>query len=291
MALVAIAEILRGLLGPLVGLGEQHAVGVVGIHGGADRLEYGMGLGEVLAVRALALHEVGDGVETQPIDTHVEPVTHDVEDSLEHLRVVEVEVGLVRVEAVPIERLGLLVPGPVRLLRVEEDDAGVLVLLLRVGPDVEVARLRTRLGHARLLEPWVLVRGVIDDQLGDDADAAVVRGLDEGLEAARGAVGRVDPAVVRDVVTVVTQRRGIERHHPDRGGAELLYVIELLRDPDEIADAVVGRIEEALDVQLVDDRVAVPLRVGAIDHRPPFQSAGGARRQITAERSNGSSAI
>ena len=238
-----------------------------------------------------ALHEVGDGVETQPVDAHVEPVAHHVEHRLEHLRIVEVEVGLVRVEAVPVERLGLFVPGPVRLLGVEEDDPRVLVLFNGVGPDVEIARVRSRFGVARLLEPGVLVRGVVDDELGDDADAALVRRLDERLEVVERAVGRVDPAVVRDVVAVVTQRRRIERHHPDRRGAQLLDVVELLRDADEIADAVVGGIEEALDVQLVDDRVAVPLRVAAIDHRPPFQSAGGARRQITAERSNGSSAI
>ena len=136
----------------------------------------------------------------------------------------------------------------------------------------------------------MLVGGVVDDELGDDADAAVVRGLDEGLEVPGHAVGRIDAAVVGDVVAVVAQRRGIERHHPDRRGAEVLDVVELLRDAGEVADAVVVGVEEALDVQLVDDGVTVPLRVAAIDHRPPFQSAGGLRRQITAERSKGSSA-
>ena len=41
--------------------------------------------------------------------------------------IVEVEIGLMRVEAVPVIGLRDRVPGPVRRLRVEEDDPGILV--------------------------------------------------------------------------------------------------------------------------------------------------------------------
>ena len=40
-------------------------------------------------------------------------------------------------------------------------------------------------------------------KLGDDADPAIVRRLDEGLEILRHAVGWIDPAIVGDVVAVV----------------------------------------------------------------------------------------
>jgi hypothetical protein len=104
VALVALAEIFLGVLRPLVRLGEQEAVGVVRVDLGADLLQDVVGLGQVLVVRALALDEVGHGVEPQPVDAEVEPVAHHLDDRLEHLGVVEVQVGLVAVEAVPEDR-------------------------------------------------------------------------------------------------------------------------------------------------------------------------------------------
>ena len=73
MAFVALAEIGARVLRPLVGLGEQHAVGIVRVELGADLLQDLVGLGQVLVVGALALDEIGDGVEPQPVDAHVEP--------------------------------------------------------------------------------------------------------------------------------------------------------------------------------------------------------------------------
>ena len=73
VALVAVAEVRRRVLGPLVGLGQQHAVRVAGVHVLAQPLEDLVGLGQVLAVGALALVEVRHGVEAQAVDAHVEP--------------------------------------------------------------------------------------------------------------------------------------------------------------------------------------------------------------------------
>ena len=129
VALVAIAEIFGGVLRPLVGFGEQHAVGIMRVDFSADFLDDGVRLGQILAIRAVALHEVGDRVEAQSIHAHVEPEPHRVENGLEHFGIVEVQVGLMVVEPMPEERFGLLVPRPVRSLAVEEDDARVLELL------------------------------------------------------------------------------------------------------------------------------------------------------------------
>src|SRR5207237_7690080 len=57
------------------------------------------------------------------------------------------------------------------------------------------------------------------------------------------------------------QWRGVERQEPQRGDPEILQVIELAREPLEIADPVIVGVKERLDVQLVDDRVLVPKRV------------------------------
>ena len=136
------------------------------------------------------------------------------------------------------------------------------ILLVGVGPDVEVARGRAGLGLPRALEPRMLVGGVVDHQLGDDAHAALVRGGDEVLHVGHRAVLGMDVAVVGDVVAVVAPRRGIERQQPDRVDAEIGDVVELGDQAGEVADAVVVGIEERLHVQLVDDRVLVPELVG-----------------------------
>ena len=111
------------------------------------------------------------------------------------------------------------------------------------------------------LEPRVLVGGVVDDELGDDLQPAPVRFAHERAEVVARAVVRMHVVVVGDVVAVVAQRRRIERQQPDRVDAELLDVVELVGQPAEVADAVVVRVEERLDVQLVDDRVLVPERI------------------------------
>src|SRR5205085_10613060 len=53
-------------------------------------------------------------------------------------------------------------------------------------------------------------------------------------------------------------RGPIEREQPENVDAEVLQVVELARQSLEIADAVVVRVEERLDVRLVDDAVFVP---------------------------------
>ena len=73
-------------------------------------------------------------------------------------------------------------------------------LLLR--PDVPVAILRVGIA-ARLLEPRVLVGGVVDDEVDDHADAALLGRVGELDEVAERAVARVDAVVVGDVVAVV----------------------------------------------------------------------------------------
>jgi hypothetical protein len=67
--------------------------------------------------------------------------------------------------------------------------------------------------------------------------------------------------VVGNVIAVILLRRRIEGHEPDRIDPEVADVAEFGGQPLEIADAVVVRIEERLDVELVDDGVLVPKRI------------------------------
>ena len=218
--------------------------------------------GQVLVDRAFALDQVRNRVEPERIDTEVEPEPHDVEDRRQHLGVVEVQVGLVGKEAVPVVLPGNRIERPVRFFGVRKDDARARVLRIGVAPDVIVAFTGAFRCTAGALKPWMLVGRVVDDELGQHADVQRVRGVDELLEVVQRAVDRIDRRVVGDVVPVVSKRRRIEREQPQAGDAEVVQVGQLLREAGEIADAVRVAVVEGADVHLVDDRVLVPERIG-----------------------------
>ncbi len=166
-----------------------------------------MRLGEVLAVRPVALVEVRHRVEPEPVEPEVEPEAQDVQHLLLHLGVVVVQVGLVREEAVPVVLPAHRVPRPVRRLGVDEDDARLAPARVVVAPHVTVAVGPVRFGAARL-EPRVIGARVVHDQVGDHAHAALVRLVDELLEVVDRPVVGVDPEEVGDVVAAVASGLG-----------------------------------------------------------------------------------
>jgi hypothetical protein len=216
---------------------------------------------QVLVIRAFAHAQIRHRVEPQRVDAEIEPELHDVDHGIDDGGVVVVEIGLVRKKPVPVVLAGDRIVRPVRFLRVGEDDPRLGKRAIRVAPDVEGALGRSRGRAAGALEPGVLIGRVIDDQLDENPDVPRVRGADQLREIVERAVGRVDVAVVGDVVSVVAQRRRKEGEQPEARDADPLQVVELLRDALEIADAVVVAVEERLDVRLIDDRVLVPERI------------------------------
>ena len=125
------------------------------------------------------------------------------------------------------------------------------------------------------LNQAMLVRGVIDDEVDDDADAALLAAMGELDEIAERAVARIDAVIVGDVVAVVLAGRGLKRHQPDRGDAEPVQIIEPAHQALEVADAVAVGVHVGADGQAIDDTVLVP---EVVDHASgcacPGQSTG-----------------
>ena len=257
-----LAEVLLGVFRPHVGLGQQHAVRVFGIQRGADLAQDGVGFRQVFVRGAGAFDQIRHCVQTQAVHAAVQPEAHHFQHRFQHRRVVEVEIGLVRIEPVPEVLAGHRVPGPVGLFGIAKNDARAFVFLVGIRPDVEVALRRTSRRVAGALKPRMLIGGVVDHQLGNDADAARMRLRHQLLEVGDGAVVRMHRHVFGDVVAVVAARAGVERQQPDRVHAQFGDVVELGNQAGEIADAIVIGVEERLDVHLVDDRVLVPKLVG-----------------------------
>ncbi len=107
----------------------------------------------------------------------------------------------------------------------------------------------------------MLVRGVVDDQFGDDAQPTAVRLGDELACIGQLTVIRMHIAVLGDVVAVVAPRRGIEGQQPDGVHAEAGDVVQFLDQAGEVADAVTVGVVKRLQMQLVDHRILVPERV------------------------------
>ena len=105
---------------------------------------------------------------------------------------------------------------------------------------------------------------MIDHQLRDDAQTARVRRIEKRLKILQRSVARMHVEIIRDVVTVIAQRRRIKRQQPDRGDAELVEIVELLDQPAKIPYPVAVAIVKGLNMQLVDDCVLVPERIACV---------------------------
>ncbi|MNS97004.1 hypothetical protein D3C72_1313260 [compost metagenome] len=177
--------------------------------------------------------------------------------------------------------LDFLVLGGLELGQGAEAPPGVVVGLgvvhHRVVPDGVVVPvlggLAVLLG---VLEPDVVVAGVVEHAVDDHLDAVLVKLADQALELGVGAEARIDLHVVGRVVLVV--RAGLEeRVEVDRVDAHRLQVGDLLAHAGEVtahevvevglgvpghgALGVVGLVAvgEALGEDLVEDRVFDPL--------------------------------
>ncbi len=262
VAFVALAEIGDGVLRPLIGLGQDHAAGILAVHMLAQFFQEDVRLGQVFAVGAFPLVEIRHGVQAETVHSHVEPEFHGLKDRLADFRAIVIEVRLMRVEAMPEVRFSHRVPGPVGGLGILEDDARFAILVRRIAPDVEIAPHRARRRAPGALEPGVLVGGVIEDQFGDDAQTAVMGLPQKIVEILQSSVSGMDASIVGNIVTVIAQGGGIKGQHPDGRHAQIAQVIELLGEAREVADAVVTAVAKGANMHFVDDGFFVPGGIG-----------------------------
>ena len=107
----------------------------------------------------------------------------------------------------------------------------------------------------------MLVRGMVQHELGDDPQPALLGLAHERFEIRQRAVNRVDGIIIRDVIPVILERRRIKREQPQRGDAEVLNVIKLLRQPAKISDAVRVAVEKRADGDFINNCAFVPERI------------------------------
>ena len=95
-------------------------------------------------------------------------------------------------------------------------------------------------------------------QIDEDAHAALLATVGKFDEIGQGAVARIYTAIIDNVVAAIAQRRGLERHKPERGDTDALQIIEAAHQALEVSNAVAICIHISGNRQAVDDRVLIP---------------------------------
>lgn len=249
-----------------VDLAQHHRVAPAAGHEGAELLHDLVGIHGHGFRRCVGrvLRQEGDGVNAEAVHPQLQPETHRAENLVHDLRVGHVEVRLVGVEVVQVPLAGAVVARPDAVLLVREDDLVGGVPGVGVAPDVVVA-VGVVLARAGFLEPRVLVGGVVDEQVDDDPDAAVVRRADDLHEFAVVAQSWIDPVEILDVVAVIPVGARVEGHQPEGVDAELRQVVDALSQTAQVAAAVAVGVQVGLDVEAVDNRALPPQVAGVGD--------------------------
>src|SRR5258708_5001117 len=141
-----------------------------------------MGLGQVFAVRSLALKQVGYGVEAQTVDPHGEPKIHYIEHRLAHGWVIKIQIRLMTIKTVPVICLRQRIPSPIGKLKILKDDARIRIFICRIAPYIEVAFATSWRSPARALEPRMLVRSMIKNEFRNHKQTAPMRLFEERAE-------------------------------------------------------------------------------------------------------------
>ena len=235
-----------------------------------------------LAVDEVRLLDVDDRVDAESAHALFQPEVRRAVERLAHLGVRPVEIRLLLGEGVEVILLALLAPRPRGAAENRAPVRRRRAVRLRVAPDVPVG-LRVRAALPRLPEPGVLIRGMVEHEIHDDADVAALRLTDQVLHVGHRAVGGINRLVVGDVVAVVHHRRRIHRREPDGPDAERPQVVEPRRDAPEVARAAPRRVEEAFRIDLIDLMCLPPFELAFHRYIPStYKDARGCRVVCTA---------
>ena len=219
-------------------------------------------------------------VQPEAVDAASQPAADHLELGGPDGRVAPVQLGLLAQERVHVELLarGLPLPGAaaedrrpvVRRDRLAAAPAG------GIAPQIPVGMLAVP-APARVHEPRMEVARVVEDEVEDHPEPALVRGRDQPVEVVERPEHRIDRRVVGDVVADVEPRRRVDRRQPERIDPERLEMVEMGEDARQVADPVTVAVGEAPRVDLVDDPALPP--VGRSDgHALPASTTARSRR-------------
>ena len=104
----------------------------------------------------------------------------------------------------------------------------------------------------------MLLRGVVDDEIHDDADVLFLGSFRQVVEISQGSIHWIDVLVIGNVIAEIDLRRRIARSDPDGIHTQFLQIIQLGLDPLEIADAISVAVGETSRIDFIENGMLPP---------------------------------
>ena len=104
----------------------------------------------------------------------------------------------------------------------------------------------------------MLIGGVIQHQVQNDADVALVRFSEEVFEIIQRSIFRRDIFIIRNIVAAVPIGRGKMRREPKGIDAEVFEIIQFCRDAFEITNAITVTIRKRARIDLIKNCALPP---------------------------------
>ena len=105
----------------------------------------------------------------------------------------------------------------------------------------------------RLLKPRMFVRGMVNNQIHQDADAHPFGLCDERFEILHGAKFGRQGRIIGNVVAVVRHRGFVYGAKPQQRDPQVFEIRQLLKDARKISDAISIAVAETFRVNLIDN--------------------------------------
>ena len=213
--------------------------------------------GEDVVVRqALLFGNVGDHVLPEAVHPQFQPEAHDVLDFLPDFGVIHIQVGLLDGKQVEVVFSPDFIVSPGLALKIGVPVIGELPVFARRTPDVVIGiRLNPA---AAFLEPFVLITGVVHDQVHDYLHTSGMGTIQHLTECLHAAEFRGNVPIIGDVVAAVRPRRGVDGGKPDAVAAQAFDVVQLFQHTPQIAHSVAIAVAKRAAPNLIKYHVLIP---------------------------------
>ena len=207
------------------------------------------------------LPDVGYNIFAKAVDAHLQPEAKNVLNLFPHLWVGHIQVGLFAGKEMQIIFIQVFVIFP----RATLEHAGPVVRRIAfaaadtsMAPDI-IVMIWICMGLFALLEPGVLVRGVVHNQIHKHLQPHPMCPVKNFPECIQSAVIRVNIHIIRNVISEVRIGRGIDRGEPDRVHTEALDVIQFLQHSIQIPDSIAVSVAKTARPDLIYGHFLVPM--------------------------------
>src|SRR5690606_13824418 len=122
-----------------------------------------------------------------------------------------------------------------------------------------IAVRRTFWRFSSSLKPGMLIRSVVNNQLGNYPHITLMSFFQQLLKLLYVAISGIYAVIISNIISVVFQRRRIKWKDPDGRNPQALQIIQFLKQPFKIANPIPIAVAKCFDMQFVDYSIFIPM--------------------------------